>query len=162
MSIRVVRLSYSLPPLPRWIGLTRCYLSDLLQPILVNDDEIDRLAIGVHELLENCVKYSNGDTVRFEFEVNRQGNGAVANIRTTNSALRSHVLDLCHRIDAINAAPDPVAHYDEVIRDSLVQAGSSLGLARVRAESFVHLSYQIQKDVVVVFGEMPVRLRDVL
>ena len=162
MSIRVVRLSYSLPPLQRWVSLTRCYLWDVLQPILVDDDEIDRLAIGVHELLENCVKYSSGDTVRFEFEVNRQGSEAVANIRTTNSAMRAHVLDLCRRIDAINAAPDPIAHYDAVIRDSLTQAGSSLGLARVRAESAVHLSYQIQKEVVVVFGEMSVRLRDVL
>ena len=60
-----------------------------------------------------------------------------------------------------NAARDPIAHYDEVIRDSLLRGGSSLGLARVRAESGVLLSYQIQKDVVVVFGEMPVHVKEV-
>jgi len=161
MSIRVVRLSYSLPPLERWINPTRCYIAEILQPILVDTDAVDRLAIAVHELLENCIKYSNGDRVRFEFEVTRQGDEAIANIRTTNSALSSHVANLSRRIDALNAAHDPIAHYDEVIRDSLVQGGSSLGLARVRAESGVLLSYQTQKDVVVVFGEMPVHVREV-
>lgn len=162
MSIRVVRLGFSLPPLQRWINPTRCYIADILQPVLIDNDNVDRLAIAVHELLENCIKYSNGDSVRLEFEINREGDEATACIRTTNSALRSHVVDLCRRIDALNAASDPIEHYDEVIRDSLAQGGSSLGLARVRAESGVHLSYQIQKDVVIVLGEMHARVRKVL
>jgi hypothetical protein len=160
MSIRVMRLSYSLPPLARLISPTRRHVAELLQPVLVDRDAVDRLAIAVHELLENCVKYSNSDSIRFEFEVNREGDEAIANIRTTNSALHSHVADLSRRIDALNAAADPVAHYDAVIRESLIQGGSSLGLARIRAESGVLLSYQIQKDVVVVFGEMPVYVRE--
>ncbi len=161
MSIRVVRLGFSLPPLHRWISPTRCYIADILQPVLIDNDNVDRLAIAVHELLENCIKYSNGDQVRLEFEINRDGDEAIAGIRTTNSALSLHVANLCRRIDALNAAKDPIEHYDEVIRDSLIQGGSSLGLARVRAESNVHLSYQIQKDVVVVLGEMHVRVRKV-
>ncbi len=160
MSIRVVRLSFSLPALQRWISPSRGYIVEILQPIFIDDDEVDRLAIATHELLENCVKYSSSDHVHFEFEVNREGDEAVANIRTTNSALLSHITELRRRIDALNAAHDPIAHYDEIIRESLIQGGSSLGLARVRAESGVHLSYQIQKDVVVVFGEMHVRVRE--
>ncbi len=150
-----------MPPLQRWINPTRCYIAEILQPIFADADAVDRLAIAVHELLENCVKYSVGDHVRFEFEVNREGDEAIANIRTTNSALLSHATNLSRRIDALNAARDPIAHYDEVIRDSLIRGGSSLGLARIRAESGILLSYQIQKDVVVVFGEMPVYVREV-
>ena len=161
MSVRVVRLSYSLPPLQRWISPTRCYIAKILQPILVDDDAIQRLSIAAHELLENCVKYSNGEHVQFEFEVNRDGDEAIANIRTTNSAMLSHISDLRRRIDAMNAAVDPVAHYDEVIRESLVAGGSSLGLARIRAESGVLLSYRVQKDIVVVLAEMPVHVRGV-
>ncbi len=162
MSIRVVRLGFSLPPLQRWISPTRCYIADILNPVLSDDDYVDRLAIAVHELLENCIKYSSGDHIRLEFEINRDGDEAIAYIRTTNSALSSHVSNLCRRIDALNAARDPIEHYDEVIRDSLIQGGSALGLARIRAESDVQLSYQIQKDVVVVLGEMNVRLRKLI
>lgn len=158
MSIRVVRLSFSLPPLQRWISPTRCYIEDILRSILIDGDEADRLAIAVHELLENAVKYCIGDQLRFEFEVNRDGDAATANMRTTNSARTYHAADLSRKMDAIIAAADPVAHFDEAIRDSLVQGGTSLGLARIRAELGVQLSYQIQKDVVVVFAEMPVRL----
>jgi hypothetical protein len=162
MSIRVVRLSFSLPPLQRWISPTRCYIADILRAVLIDDTEVDRVAIAVHEILENCVRYSNGEHVRFEFEVNQEGSAATVSIRTTNSALKSHVTELCRKIDAIARAADPIAHYDEVIRDSLTGLGTSFGLARVRAESDVHLSYQIQKDVVVVFAEMHVRMRNAL
>lgn len=162
MSIRVVRFSLSFPPLHRWINPTRCYIADIMQAIVSDTDDVDRLAIAVHELLENCIKYSTCDQVRFEFEVNRDAGQAIASIRTTNSALLSHITNLRRRIDALNAASDPIAHYDEVIRESLSHGGSSLGLARVRAESAVHLSYQIQGDVVVVFGEMHLRVREVL
>ena len=150
-----------MPPLQRWINPTRTYIAEILRPILIDNDAVDRLAIAVHELLENCVKYSTSDQVRFEFEVTREGDEAIANIRTTNAALQSHLSALSQRIDAINAASDPIAHYDAVIRDSLLQGGSSLGLARIRAESGVLLSYRIQKDIVVVFGEMPVYVREV-
>ena len=94
-----------MPPLQRWINPTRRYIAEILQSTLVDDDAVDRLAIAVHELLENCVKYSAGDRVRFEFEVNREGDKAIANIRTTNSALLSHVSDLRSRIDALKCRP---------------------------------------------------------
>ena len=88
MSIRVVRLGFSLPPLQRWITPTRCYIADILQPVLIDNDNVDRLAIAVHELLENCIKYTNGDHVRLEFEINRDGDEAIASARLSSRATR--------------------------------------------------------------------------
>ena len=58
------------------------------------------------------------------------------------------------RLDALAAAGDPIAHYDELIRDSAGRRDvSGLGLARIPAESEMQLRYTTDQDWLILTAE---------
>jgi len=75
-------------------------------------------------------------------------------VRTKNRAAPERMADARWRLDALARAGDPIAHYDELIRESAGRRDiSGLGLARIPAESEMELRYATDQDWLIVTAE---------
>jgi hypothetical protein len=73
---------------------------------------------------------------------------------TKNRAAPERMADARWRLDALAAANDPIAHYDELIRESAGRRDvSGLGLARIPAESEMELYYATEQDWLILTAE---------
>jgi two-component sensor histidine kinase len=155
-----VSLTLSFEPLAEQIAGLRSAVSDLCTPYVADPDELSRVLLATHELLENIVKYSSGGMAEFHFSLGRTDGGLRAQLRTKNRAEPERLSDTRRRLDALAAARDKVAHYDEVIRESAGRRdGSGLGLARILAESEMDLQYHIEHGILVITAEVTVSER---
>jgi hypothetical protein len=149
-----VSLTLCFEPLAEQIGSLRGVLSDLCKPHLGDPDELSRVLLAAHELLENIVKYSIGGTAEFHFALEPTAAALRVRLRTKNAALPERLADACRRLDALRAAVDPVAHYDDLIRSAAGRRdGSGLGLARIPAESELELAYTIEQGCLILTAE---------
>jgi len=150
-----VSLLLAFEPLAEQIASLRNAVSDLSTPHLADPDELSRLLLAAHELLENIVKYSSGGMAEFHFSLDCVGSHLRARLRTKNRAKPERLSDIRQRLDALAAASDPVAHYDEMIRESARSLdGSGLGLARILAESEMELGYRIEEGTLILTAEV--------
>jgi hypothetical protein len=142
-------------PLAEQIASLRNAVSDLSTPHLADPDELSRLLLAAHELLENIVKYSSGGMAEFHFSLDCVGSQLRARLRTKNRAKPERLSDIRQRLDALGAASDPVAHYDVMIRErARSRDGSGLGLARILAESEMELGYRIEEGALILTAEV--------
>ena len=156
-----VSLTLSFEPLAEQIASLRAALSDLCAPHLADADALSRLLLAAHELLENVVKYSSGGAAEFQLVLEPVDGGLCARLRTKNHALPERLSDTRSRLDALAAAPDKVAHYDEMIRESAGRRdGSGLGLARILAESEMDLQCSVEQGRLVITAEVTVSERE--
>ena len=156
----IVSLTLSFEPAAEQIATLRNLISDLCAPHVASEDELSRLLLAAHELLENIVKYTAHGNAEFHFALTPVENGgSQALLRTKNAAARARSEDARERLDALAAAADPGVFYDEMIRASARRDGSGLGLARVAAEGEMRLSYALERDVLTISAELIVSER---
>ncbi|MET0795153.1 MAG: ATP-binding protein, partial [Polyangiaceae bacterium] len=125
----VVSLTLSFQPLAEQIGSLRSAVSDLCRPYLTDPDQLSRVLLAAHELLENIVKYSIGSSAEFHVALEASDARLRVRLRTKNRAHPDRLDDARRRLDALCAASDPVAHYDDLIRASAGRRDvSGLGL----------------------------------
>ena len=146
-----MRLHLVCPLELRLVSMTRRYVCDFARSIDIDPDTVERLMVAVHELMENSVKYSIGPEAELSVEI-EQGEQRGFTIRASNRIDEQRLGDLRERMDEIRETPDPMDCYDAVIRRSLSRGDdeSGLGLARIRAEAEMELSYQVQGDRVTI------------
>jgi hypothetical protein len=102
-----------------------------------------RLALAVHEVLENAIAYSDGTETEFRIDIE----GDTVNVRTWNRAAPERIAAIKAGIDHLMASSDPDAYYQEQMNVTSKRTdGSGLGLARVRNEADMALSYEIDED----------------
>ncbi len=125
------------------VSTVRRFTGEFYRRVLVDQELASRLALATHEMLENAVTYSNDDETAIRIEVE----GDLLSVRTWNRATPDRIAALRTNIDRVMAAPDPDAYYQQQM---LVAAkrndGSGLGLARIRNEAEMQLSYEIDND----------------
>lgn len=162
MSLATLCLSLELPVALRVVSATRRYVVEGLSSIGADEGDSSRIAIALHELFENAVKYGQSGTVELSLRVERDsaGVGLVA-IRTTNRASASDCDEVIRILGEIAGAADGMALYDTFIRRSVGRQGSGLGLARIRAESDMTLGYELSGDRVTVVADGCCALRKV-
>jgi hypothetical protein len=125
----------------------RRFVSDIVERLIRRPEVASRIEVAVHELAENSLKYASHDGARIEIEVHDVPQQMRVIVRTTNRATPEFVETVCGLIDEMKSAPDPVAYYLKTLERSATRAvGSGLGLARVFAESGMHLSYTRLSD----------------
>jgi len=133
------------------ISSTRRFSADLLASVLKDPDCTSRVTLTIHELLENTLKYStDGQALLHVTVANVEGGGRRVEIVARNRATPEQAEDLRRRIHALAEAPDPMALYVDLMRESAQRSGSGLGLARIRAEAEMDLSWAREGDAVVV------------
>lgn len=138
---------------------TRRYLFDVLKRVLGNEEDANRLAMAAHELIENLVKYSNDAASSLEVDFKELDGATHVAVRTRNSVAPERLRDLEDTLATVAKAPDPVALYDKLLASSPHREGSGLGLARIRAEADMTLSYVVDGEEVTILAESIVLVR---
>lgn len=111
---------------------------------LISDrDGVDRVALAVHELLENAVKYAQGGDTGLWVEVFEEGGRLIVSVTTRNQANGRNAAVLREMLEELNQGKDPIEAYQDAMRRSLRDNDSSrLGLARLRAEAGMTLAVE--------------------
>jgi len=122
-----------------------------LGSVLRDPDSASRIALTIHELLENTLKYSLDGQALLEVSVgNEEGGRRRVEVTARNRATPEQANDLGRRIHALSQAGDPMALYVGMMRESAQRSGSGLGLARIRVEGEMVLSCALEGDAVIV------------
>ena len=159
MSIRAaIRLEFI--PEVRLIWRTSRYVRDFYGNVLTDPDACARVMLTAHELLENAAKYSMDGYGQLHIELLERDGRTFVQIATSNRASSDRVAELRRFFDENGRTPDAIALYDRMIaRTAQRTEGSGLGLARIRAEGEMALSFAIDGDRVTIKAEAPVRVR---
>ncbi|HEY5922084.1 MAG TPA: DUF6272 family protein [Kofleriaceae bacterium] len=129
------------------VSTVRRFTGEFYRRVLVDQELASRLALATHELLENAVAYANDAETAIRIEIE----GDLLSVKTWNRAAQDRVNDIRSSIDEVMAAPDPDAYYQsQMTAASKRKEGSGLGLARIRHEAEMNLSYEIENDKVCV------------
>jgi hypothetical protein len=139
------------------ISSTRRFVGDFLGEVLSDPDASSRVAMTIHELLENVFKYSLDGCANIDIGFGDLAEKKVVRIRSTNRATEGRLSDLRRRLDELKRSEDPLKLYYRIIAESAKRPeGSGLGLARIRAEGEMDLSYIIDGDQITIVAETAV------
>ncbi len=142
----------SFRPNIRLVSTVREFTVQFYRRLLSDSELSSRVSVATHELLENAVSYALDDetTVRIEIADDQLV------IKTWNRTSLESGAIVRSLIDEMNAS-DPNEFYQKLMaKTALSPDGSGLGLARIRAEAEMQLSYQIDSDRVCIRASAPV------
>jgi anti-sigma regulatory factor (Ser/Thr protein kinase) len=132
------------------VSTVRRFVSDFWNKILPSPDVTSQLAVAAHELLDNAVLYSYDGNTHVRIEVEKEPGTARVTITTRNRASPANLSRVQAAIQKVASATDPSAFYQATMRAAAQRAeGSGLGLARVRAESEMAISHEVEGDTVI-------------
>jgi hypothetical protein len=147
-------------PEVRLIWRTSRYVRDFYGNVLADPDACARVMLAAHELLENAAKYSADGYGQLHIQLADRDGAAYVQISTRNRASPDRLAELRRFFDESGNTPDPIMLYDRMIaRTAQRTEGSGLGLARIRAEAEMALSFSVDGDQVTIRAEAPVRVR---
>jgi hypothetical protein len=148
----------AIPPMWSAVAPLRRFVGELLSATSEDPEHVAKVAMTVHELLENAVKYGEGE-VRVTVMVDGRGYASRIEVGARTSA-RGRV-EASRRIDALRDSANRKAHYQALMREAAAKGKSGLGLARVATEGGMDLSIREVSDALVVVatpmhhGEQP-------
>ena len=136
-------------PNARLVPSVRRFVSEFYSHVLASPDFTSQLAVATHELLDNAVRYSLDGNTSIRIGIKRLPRSTRVTIDTRNRAPAMSIDAMRTVLDELASAADPDAHYQVLMRRSAKRVdGSGLGLGRVRAESGMALSYEVEEDSV--------------
>jgi hypothetical protein len=138
------------------ITSTRRFVNELLDSMLTDPDASSRVALTIHELLENTLKYSMDGEAQLGVALEHDNGQRKVEVRSSNRATPEQLAELQRRIDALKDVADPMALYVSMMVESTRRDGSGLGLVRIRVEGEMQLTYVIEGDQVTIKCSTPV------
>jgi hypothetical protein len=123
----------------------RRFVEKLHRRIVHDGDDVSRVIMAAHELLENAVKFSADGSATLHIEVTPGAHEVC--ITTRNRARPSDVEDLRRIAAELGAATDPMSFYLSQMHRSPETRGG-LGLGRVAAEGEMAVQVKLDGDVV--------------
>lgn len=112
-----------------------------------NPEDVSRVAMATHELLENAVKFSTDGSTCLRVEIG----GSQVTITTRNRAKPDDLEELRQIANELTTALDPMLVYLDQMRRTKGIGG--LGLGRVAAEGEMKLELILDGDIVQVRAE---------
>lgn len=141
--LRFIRVEFA--PSCGCLGSLVAVVTDFCRNVIDDPDVIFAFRMAAFELTENVVKYCTGDRATLEVSVANTVEGAELALTTQNETTPERLRDADERLVATETAADPVAHFDQLVRDSLNSPNESrLGLGRLRAEADLRVSHKIE------------------
>lgn len=137
------------------VTIVRRFVSSFFEVTLKNPELNAKVAVTVHELLENAVKFSRLGDAYIRVQV---GDGISSNevvIETLNSAESGELELLDQMFEEMRAAKTPMDFYLARMERSLDAPRSHLGLARVIVEAGMKLEYGLENDQVRIRASRP-------
>lgn len=154
-----IQLDYK--PEVKLVSMTSRYVRDFCDRVLADQDATSRVALAAHELMENTVKYSSDGVGHMRVAVAERDGQSIVCILTRNRTDPVQLAELQRVLDEIGRCPDPISlYYEVIVKGAERSEGSGLGLARIRAEGEMDLSYAVDGDEVTVFAQAPVVLKE--
>jgi hypothetical protein len=139
------------------ISIVRRFVTAFYDEILNDPDATSRIALATHELLENAVKYSTDNSTTLSIEVTRGESARLVTVKIRNVAQANHVERLEALFREMRASSDAADFYQKTMRKNAHRSdGSGLGLARIRAEAEMDLSYELEGGHVVIVAHATV------
>jgi two-component sensor histidine kinase len=132
---------------PGLVAPTRRFVQETIQPVVRDPDDVARIAMAAHELLENAVQYGTGRVTKLGVSISttdRRGSMEVA-LRLTNETSPSHIERLRQGVAALLEPSKALEHYRHLMMrkwDS-DQESSGMGLARIVVESELKLAVEV-------------------
>ncbi len=108
-----------------------------------NADDVSRVAMATHELLENAVKFSTDGSASLRIDVG----GSQVTITTRNRARPADLDELRELARQLASTIDPMLFYLDRMRQSPTRVGG-LGLGRVAAEGEMKIELVLDGDMV--------------
>jgi two-component sensor histidine kinase len=154
-----VTIRFDSRPLMASITSTRRFIYETYEP-QVGPDASSRLAMVVHELMENLAKYADEGPVQLDVEfLPTQAEGKIR-VSAKNHALPSRLAELKQVLDELSSNLDPHEMYLHFMNKAVERSeGSGLGLARIRVEGEMEISYTIEGDELTIHAEARLPLR---
>jgi hypothetical protein len=133
----------------------RRFISIFSEQVLGDAEAASRLALTIHELLENVVKYSTNGGTRTCVDIEYTPNPHVT-IRTYNRTSPANIAELERSFAEMRAAGDPAAYYATVTRRAEADPASKSGrgLARICAEAHMLLDFAIVPEGVMIEAQV--------
>ena len=145
--LRFVKVEFA--PSCGCLGSLVALVTDFCRNVIDDPDIVFAFRMAAFELTENVVKYCSGDRATLEISVDNTAGGSELVLITENQASAERLRDVNDRLLAGEAAEDPVAHFDKLVRDTLNSPNESrLGLGRLRAEADLTLSHRITDSAI--------------
>jgi anti-sigma regulatory factor (Ser/Thr protein kinase) len=136
------------------VSVVRRFVADFYTRILADPDAASRIALAVHELLENTVKHSIDGETSVTIDVEEDGTSSAIIIAASNRAAPEHMRQVSLLLDEMDRSQDPFSHYQSLLRKNARRTdGSGLGLARIRAEGEMSMRYSIHDDRITIVAE---------
>jgi hypothetical protein len=144
---------------PEWwslISSTRIFVASFCGTPSFGVDSAADVAMVVHELLENAVKYSTDKVNPVSCRLILEESGVA--VEVANACAPAGYDFLRDEVDRVMDG-DPLDRYLDKMRQTLEGSYSRLGLARIRYEAGADLSVTFQEPQVVVRAAIPYRNR---
>ena len=142
----------SFRPSTKLISTVRKFTETFYDQMLADHELSERAALATHELLENAVAYASDSEASVRVEVQ---DGYLA-VKTWNRANPARIAELTAKIDAL-ANAEPASHYQSMMEQTAFRSeGSGLGLARIRAEAAMTITYELTADSVCIQARAPI------
>jgi hypothetical protein len=125
------------------VSRVRHFVEDFYTRALNDDDLGSRVGLALHELLENAVKYGRRGQTQVRVDICPSVERTRIRISIRNQARPEDIASLRMMVEEMNAASDPFIYYQQAMRRSAKRVnGSGLGLARIRAEADMQMSFE--------------------
>lgn len=142
----------SFRPNVKLISTVRRFTEAFYDQIIDDREMSERVALATHELLENAVAYAVDGETSVRVEVHPE----YLAVRTWNRTSPERLAELAERIEALRATEDPAGYYQAMMEKTAFRTdGSGLGLARIRAEADMTITYEVEADSVCVQARAP-------
>lgn len=112
--------------------------------LMRNGDDVSRVAMATHELLENAVKFSADGTASLKIEI---VDGSQVRITTRNLAREQDLAGIASLAKEIESVTDAMSFYLELMERSPDSRGG-LGLGRIAAEGEMQVAIELDANVV--------------
>ena len=147
-------IELSFAPSMSLVTIVRRFVSGFFDLVLDDPGLTAKLAVTVHELLENAVKFSRDGDAFIRVALSPEDPRTVE-IETRNRASAEETGTLQTLFDEITAAASPMDFYVARMERSLDADRSQLGLARVLVEAGMELTYETKDELVYVYAKRP-------
>ena len=122
----------------------RKFVERVHRRVVPDGDDISRIIMAAHELLENAVKFSADGSATLHIEITNRTQVAI----TTRNRARPDDLEEVKRVAReLDQADDPMAFYlNQMSRSPMSRGG--LGIGRVAAEGEMDVEFKLDGDIV--------------